>query len=141
MPLRCRAKIACRIAGIKTERLNEWIKEGIYPCAPETEAGSARIFERDDVVVLMVFGQCINFKLQAARAGETAFLIRNMMKQYAQISSATLFWNSPSQWSVCRDDELPNNSPISTWRFDIKEMRKTVEAELEYERANQILGD
>lgn len=56
LPYKFRTKLACEVAGIEAQRLNEAIaaKDG-YKCAPETKPGVAREFDEFDMIALYLF--------------------------------------------------------------------------------------
>ena len=51
-----KTKLACEIAGINSDRFKEAVHVGNYPCAPATTSGSSRIFQRQDLIALVVYG-------------------------------------------------------------------------------------
>ena len=55
MPDKFRTQAACRIAEIDPQRFNEDVSDGNYPCAPETTAGKARLFDEADIAGLYVY--------------------------------------------------------------------------------------
>ena len=76
-PRRLSAKYACRVAGYDRDRLNQYIADDTYPCAPSTIAGRRRLFTEDDTVALYFFawlvGEC---RWSPREAGVEACLIR-----------------------------------------------------------------
>lgn len=67
-----RAQLACSIVGLDRLRFNDAVANGIYPCAPGTRAGSARVFSDDDLLPLFFFARLTDFGLSASRAGYLA---------------------------------------------------------------------
>lgn len=81
-PNRARARLACKIAGVDPDRFNEAIHAGHYPCAPETTPGSARIFDIEDMVALMVYGRLLERGVPPRNAGQTACGIHSVLREF-----------------------------------------------------------
>ena len=80
--LRASTKLACEIAGMNPDRLNEAIHAGDYPCAPVTTPGKARSFDVDDIVSLRLYRGFLQAGLNAAAAGHKACMIRRFMADH-----------------------------------------------------------
>ncbi len=82
-PRRLRQRAACRVAGYNPDRLNEYVADGTYPCAPSTIPGRARSFDEDDTVALYYFAWLVNEERWAPqKAAREACLIREGLRSY-----------------------------------------------------------
>lgn len=66
---RFRTQIACRIAGIDRDRFNEAVAAGYYPCAPETERGSTRVFDETQLIILFYYARLLDWSYPPRIAG------------------------------------------------------------------------
>lgn len=78
---RARTKTACEIAGVDPNRFNEAVHAGHYPCAPETRAGSARVFDVEDLVCLTVYRRQLDRDVPPRRAGDVACGLRRVLRE------------------------------------------------------------
>ena len=85
---KARTKLACQIAGIDPQRLNEAHHAQTYRCLPPTRAGSARVFEVHDIVALCVFKEMTDFGISTSRAADIACRLSDDM-QYERIPGGT----------------------------------------------------
>jgi hypothetical protein len=76
-PLRFRAALACRIVNLDRVKFNDAAANKLYPCAPATIAGSARIFDEPGLLPLYYFARLSEFGLPAGRAGALACEMAN----------------------------------------------------------------
>lgn len=65
-------KVACRVARMDRDRLNEHVAAGRFPCAPETTPGRARLFDPDDMIALWLFREQMDDGFEASTAGHIA---------------------------------------------------------------------
>lgn len=79
--VRIRAQLACSIVGLDRLRFNDAVASGIYPCAPGTRAGSARVFSEDELLPLFFFARLTDFGLSASRAGYLACKMASFAQQ------------------------------------------------------------
>ena len=70
--IRVRAALACKIVQLDRLKFNDAVASGIYPCAPATMPGSARIFDEESLLPLYFFARLTEFGLTAAAAGRIA---------------------------------------------------------------------
>ncbi len=136
--MRARNKLACEIAQLHPDRMNEHIASGDYHCAPSTQAGKPRIYEIDDLVALCTFSHLMKMGIVAKKAGEfacQAFLeFRGTdAKQVCILRSA-----SGSESVVCGDEidlaPIANNTVIKTV-IELDRLRAMITDHLERERA------
>lgn len=92
MALRARTKPACEIAGIDPLRLNEAVFAGHFPCAPETQAGRARVFDVDEIVAARIFADKMRIGLSTSSAGELACRALQEMRQNPGAEWVTFIW-------------------------------------------------
>lgn len=78
--LKARTKTACQIARIEPDRFNELVAAGSYPCAPKTRPGSARVFEVNDIVVLIVYRHLTEEGTIPSKAGPLACALRDLLR-------------------------------------------------------------
>lgn len=141
MELRTRTKLACQIAGIDPLRLNEAVFNGNFLCAPETEAGRARVFKVDDIVALRVFGDSIRVGYTTAAAGKLACRVLAMMRENPAAEWVTITRGLGEFRAVTAGEFLPEDQFVKpvTVKFyqdaiNVKELRKFVIEQLEEER-------
>jgi hypothetical protein len=84
--LRARASLACRIVDLDRVKFNDAVASGIYPCAPGTLRGSARIFDEEALLPLYFFARLTDFGIHASKAGRLAC----EMASYARSDHAAL---------------------------------------------------
>lgn len=92
MALRARSKLACKIADIDPLRLNEAVFAKHYNCAPETRAGSPRIFDEDGIVALRIFGDKTRIGWSTANAGELACSVLAEIQRNPEAEWVTIIW-------------------------------------------------
>jgi hypothetical protein len=69
---RVRAALACKIVQLDRLKFNDAVASGVYPCAPATTPGSARIFDEERLLPLYFFARLTEFGVTAATAGRIA---------------------------------------------------------------------
>jgi hypothetical protein len=74
---RVRAAMACRIANLDRVKFNDAVANKLYPCAPSTIGGSARLFTEEDLLPLYYFARLTEFGIPAGRAGYLACELHN----------------------------------------------------------------
>lgn len=92
MALRARTKLACRIAGIDPLRLNEAVFAGHFFCAPETQAGRARVFDVEEIIATRIFADKQRIGVSAATAGALACDILVKMRSAPEADWITIVW-------------------------------------------------
>jgi hypothetical protein len=81
MKYQVRAKTACDAVGLDRDRFNEEVAAGLYPCAPSTEAGRARVFEEPDLIALYFYSGLKRMGMSAERAGSIACRVGDQARQ------------------------------------------------------------
>jgi hypothetical protein len=71
-PPRVRAALACRIVNLDRVKFNDAVANNLYPCAPSTSPGSARVFTEAQLLPLFFFARLTEFGLPAGKAGRMA---------------------------------------------------------------------
>lgn len=146
--LKVRTKLACEIAGIEPARFNDAIHGNLFPCAPETRPGSARVFEIEDVIAMRLYRQLIDPagpRFAAEKAGGIACEIRERISDpEVKVVAYAVSTSGPGKVvsrAVDVDDLIfADGSPVLfAMNFNIAALRKEVRSRLEYER--QILGE
>jgi hypothetical protein len=79
---RFRAALACRIVGLDRVKFNDAVASGVYPCAPITTAGSARVFTEEQLLPLYFFARLTEFGVLASRAGYLACEVAGLTGTY-----------------------------------------------------------
>lgn len=144
--MRVRNKLACKIAGLNPDRFNETIAAGQYGCAPHTAAGSARIYEADDVVCLCIFKMLTDAGMSAARAGHYACEAKYQMTSEGVTHVSVLHTFAGANFTIGRrlgaDEAIQPSGPKPLEiTFDIEALRNYVAATLKYEDENRIIGE
>ena len=85
-----RSKVACEIAGLDPQRLNEAIHAGHLMRLPETTAGSARLFRRDDIVTLLIYANLLRVFGNQKVAGQWADLLNGVFREQEHIEFASM---------------------------------------------------
>lgn len=146
MSIRVRTGTAVKIAGIDRDRFNEAVSAGRYPCAPKTQAGSARVFDTDDMVALVIYGHALKMGFDLTTAGETACLVRNALGQNPNMNVASYRGFGDGQRVV----SVPIDQPVFTHLdgigyavsaqvWQIATIRTYIEKEIEIETS--IVGE
>lgn len=86
--------LACEIARTNSDRFNEAVAAGHYPCAPHTTPGRRRQFDVDDVIALHLYQRFLDEGLGAAKAGHKACRVREFLT--ANPGADQLYIVSPS---------------------------------------------
>ena len=73
--MKARTKLACSIAGLDPQKMNEAVHFGHLTCVPETSPGVARAFDVDQIVTLMIFANLTRNGMSSAQAGAIACAI------------------------------------------------------------------
>lgn len=79
-PKYIRAALACRMVNLDRVKFNDAVASGVYPCAPGTRSGSARLFTEADLLPLFYFARLTEFGITAGRAGHLACEMANATK-------------------------------------------------------------
>lgn len=161
---RVRAAMACRIVGLDRVKFNDAVANKLYPCAPATTGGSARIFDVEQLLPLFYFARLTEFGIPAGRAGTLACDLYNAT-QRAGVDEADRFILLRSgnmehivaskQKHPLGDDKEPSvydpdhekngfNYPglgrvLFTIEFYVKHAREVIASRLAYE--SSILGE
>jgi hypothetical protein len=67
-----RAALACRVVNLDRVKFNDAVANKLYPCAPSTVGGSARLFTEEDLLPLYYFARLTEWGMPAGRAGRIA---------------------------------------------------------------------
>jgi hypothetical protein len=68
-----RAALACRVVNLDRVKFNDAVANKLYPCAPSTVGGSARLFTEEDLLPLYYFARLTELlSISAGRAGRIA---------------------------------------------------------------------
>ncbi|MEM9045024.1 MAG: hypothetical protein AAGC81_10020 [Pseudomonadota bacterium] len=133
---KARTKLACEIANLDPQQLNEVISFKHFNCAPKTKAGSARVFQRDDIVVLIVLSLLLKAPLKQSQAGFIACEIKDVLKSdHGSKLEWITFFQDMAGFSVClagqmNPDEKPAafgpiffelSFPVGAFRRDVEE--------------------
>ena len=78
-PIRVKSRLACEMASLEPQKLNEAVFNGHLPCAGETKPGSARTFDGDGLVMLAIFSQMLKAGMSTAGAGRIACLVHSVL--------------------------------------------------------------
>lgn len=145
MALRARSKLACQIAGIDPLRLNEAVFAKHYNCAPETRAGSPRIFDEDGIVALRIFGDKTLAGWSTANAGELACSVLAEIRRNPEAEWVTIVWGIGTTRAMTAGEFLKEEltvKPVGEKFYqdciNVKAIRSYVRERLEEERT--ILG-
>jgi hypothetical protein len=137
--LQAKIGLACSIANIDPDRLNEWIAAGDYPCAPATVPGRARVFKDREIVGLLIFKRLMALGMSAAGAGRVACGVAACLPghQYRYV----VYTDGEAELATAAElAPLTSNSNASfTIVFDTEALLGKVQREIE--RASQIVGD
>ena len=141
-----RNKLACKIAGLNPDRLNEMIASGQYGCAPQTDGGKARIYDRDDIVCLCIFKMLMDAGMSAGRAGHYASDVKFKMGFHSTTHVSFLRTMAGAEFTVARglegDEEIQSSGPKHMkFVFDINALRAYVASNLKFEDENRLAGD
>lgn len=85
-----RQKAACRVAGYDSDRLNEYIADQTYDCAPSTVPGRARLFTEEDTVALYYFAKFVDKFRRPRDAAREACLIHQGLRQYPDATTLSV---------------------------------------------------
>ncbi|PJN96335.1 hypothetical protein CNY89_03170 [Amaricoccus sp. HAR-UPW-R2A-40] len=147
MALRARSKLACKIADIDPLRLNEAVFAKHYNCAPETRAGSPRIFDEDGIVALRIFGDKTRIGWSTANAGELACSVLAEIQRNPEAEWVTIIWDIAGRRAMTSEKFLKEEESLTPidpgWKLyqdciNVKAIRSYVRECLEEERT--ILG-
>lgn len=143
MTLRFRATAACNIAGLERYRLNEYISNKTYPCAPFTGPGRPRIFVEHDLIGLWIFAQLIEcHKYKAKDAGQVACEVVKVLRMHPEENEiiihasvgGTLF-TSPGSQHDPQKKALGEDLPMfMSNRIHIDNVRAIVRSAIELEQ-------
>ncbi|HEX2529811.1 MAG TPA: hypothetical protein VHL31_26410 [Geminicoccus sp.] len=135
-----RTPVATRIARVDRQRFNEAVAGGLYPCAPSTVSGTPRIFDVNDIVILVVWSELLKEGLPPRKAGGIACGLRSLLIEHPEAERVVFVINSygRSIWDLRENIPLEANTIGGTFIVSIKEwflgpIRARVVRELEEE--------
>lgn len=80
--MKLRSGAAMRVVNLAREKFNQAVSDGYYPCAPHTVAGSVRLFQEGDLIVLFAFARLLEIGVLPRRAGELACELFHKLRTY-----------------------------------------------------------
>ena len=129
-----RSKVACEIAGLDPQRLNEAIHAGHLMRLPETTAGSARLFRRDDIVTLLIYANLLRVFGNQKVAGQWADLLNGVFREQEHIEFASMCFDRGGTIYPMNDQPVhagASNGMPAWFTFNIKALREIVSAAME----------
>jgi hypothetical protein len=160
---RVRAALACKIVQLDRLKFNDAVASGVYPCAPPTTPGSARIFDEERLLPLYFFARLTEFGMTTATAGRIAcemsaaaradnaekadriILVRGTQDEFWTLNLPTLPANKgkkPDRYDPEHEKKGMKYPAIGrvilTVEFYVKHVRKIIAEALAYEAS--ILG-
>lgn len=152
-PYRLAAKIACRVARIDRQRLNEHVASGAYYIAPDPAKGGSRYFMEEDMIPLYVFARQTERGLNSKKAGNLASMLHDALRHggAVQFQDETLiavcYATNGSSFVLPGSKVLADLSAGNTVKptpyefdlFDLHAIRAELNSGVAYERS--ILGD
>lgn len=81
-PVRVRAKLAARIAGLGGSVLADSITHGHLACVPPTRSGSARLFEEHHLIGLCIYSLLLEDGLMPRQAGQVACEVQELARTF-----------------------------------------------------------
>lgn len=147
-PIKYRTKAACRIAGVHPDRFNEAVAAKFYPCAPETERGSARVFDETALIALYIYGFLLKQDWTPRQAGKYACFVQGYLTDHfnendvkevtvciTEIGDIHTYGNSSEKLLGEQYRELPSGRVVQRLSFDIENIRLRIKDEIEAEEA------
>lgn len=139
-----RASLAMKIARLDRIAFNEAVANEHLRCVPRTRPGSARLFDEDDLAMLCIFSQLIDFGMTPRTAGPLACEFRSYLDTYPDEDRLVLVKGSLTG-TILRGSEFnpdhraagihyPGLGDIMfTLDFHLVAIRARISRELEYE--------
>jgi hypothetical protein len=140
---------ACLIAETNHNRFNDAVAAGNYPCAPQTEPGSARVFWEPDLIALYIYARLVARDKQAERegsgyppriAGSLACKVREVLQQQPNAQHVVVVREVAGQTSafVAQAGELVSvkgrgQNVLVRMAFDIDNIRRLVRHSIDVE--------
>lgn len=124
---------ALEIAGLSRVKFNEIVADGLYPCAPRTEKGVARVFTRDDLVTLVAFARALQLGMTSRAAGPLVCLAGTLAAESAGYRTVHAGADAAG-----RDSVYPNGSPkghgprLAAVVFDFDAIRAYVDSKVDW---------
>lgn len=117
---------ACRVARIDRDRFNEAVAAGIFPCAPRTVPGRARLFDPDDMIALWLFRELLDDGFNKERAGIIACSVAKAVRDNPEATAISYVQSYfvPDPGDALPADQVP---PYQEWEkdtFNSTEIRK-----------------
>src|ERR1700744_3852958 len=92
--------VACRVAGLNPQRVNEAAADGAYPAAPPAVRGTPRLFSPDDLLMLLIFGARLRLGEARGRAADFADVVMEGVRIYPEAASIFVVENLlGSRWA------------------------------------------
>lgn len=102
---RFRTLVACRWIGVPRERFNEAVAAKLYPCAPATGAGQARILEYADLIGMDAFFRFSRMGFSQEVAGNLACELVDMVRRHPDDDRFVIVWGAYGDTHVFRSIE------------------------------------
>jgi len=84
--------MACRIVNLDRVKFNDAVANGVYPCAPATRSGSARVFTEEELLPLFFFARLTEFGVLAGKAGRLACEMASVARRdYAEPAERIIY--------------------------------------------------
>lgn len=122
-PTKLSTKAACRVARMDRDRLNEAIKDGLYPCAPETIPGRARYFDPDDMIGLWLYRELNEDGCSKVRAGQVACAVMAAAKENPEADAISYVELYVGSRRAVPADQVPGASDWSSVSFSGSDIR------------------
>lgn len=119
-----------QFAGLHRKDFENAVGRGLYPEAPKTTAGQARIFAVDDLVAAYVLGQLYEREVLPKFACEIAVAVRRELRKSATIKtlSAWKLIGKNGKPRVVVAQAAPSQEAIELFRFQVAEIRARARA-------------
>jgi hypothetical protein len=130
------------VAKIDRQRLNEFVANGDYTCAPETTPGRSRLFEEMDLIALFIFAREMERGIKPSIAGQLASKVREALAQQPKagivtignpLNTAQLITVQKSIWRIAGEGPL-----LSLTSYNVDCVRTAIRQGVKEER--QIVG-
>ncbi|MEK4034288.1 hypothetical protein WOC76_12480 [Methylocystis sp. IM3] len=126
-----KTSIALRVAGLDRIKFNLIVHSGFYECAPETTEGSARLFEENDVVALVVFGDLLGVGILPRFAGPMACELRELLEAAPGFGGKYAFpLENDGKGAIVSEGDDPTAPPRISITIDVKAVREHVAREI-----------
>lgn len=150
-PYRLPAKIACRVARIDRQRLNEHVASGAYYIAPDPARGGSRYFLEEDAIPLYVFARLTERGLNSKKAGNVASMLHDALRHGGtsegafkgeqflvichSINGSTFLIGGSRFFTAMAAGETVNPYPYQFEVFDLTAIRTVLNSAIDYERS------